>query len=96
MLVACHLGTALQASGSRNLSPRDPAVVSITKVVGGDAYNVIPQTAVLSGTARFFAREVGEKIEASMRQLAAGVTAGFGATASVDWRLSFAPTVNAP
>ena len=95
VLVACHLGTALQSIVSRNLSPRDPAVVSVTKVAGGDAYNVIPQTAVLSGTARFFDRAVGEKIEATMRRLADGVAAGFGATASVDWRLIFAPTVNA-
>ena len=95
VLVACHLGTALQSIVSRNLSPRDPAVVSVTKVAGGDVYNVIPQTAVLSGTARFFERAVGEKIEGAMRRLADGVAAGFGATASVDWRLIFAPTVNA-
>ena len=95
VLTACHLATALQSIVSRNLNPRDPAVVSVTKVVGGDAYNVIPQTAVLSGTARFFARPVGELIEQSMRRLAEGVATGFGATAAVDWRLIFAPTVNA-
>ncbi len=96
VLTACHVATALQSIVSRNLSPRDPAVVSVTKVTGGDAYNVIPQTAVISGTARFFAREVGEEIEDAMRRLAEGVAAGFGATASLDWRLIFAPTVNAP
>ena len=95
VLTACTLATALQSIVSRNLTPRDPAVVSITKVIGGDAYNVIPQTATLSGTARFFDRKVGEQIEAAMRRLADGVAAGFGATASVDWRLIFAPTVNA-
>ena len=95
VLTACHIATALQSIVSRNLSPRDPAVVSVTKVVGGDAYNVIPQTAVISGTARFFARQVGGTIEDAMRRLAKGVAAGFGATASLDWRLIFAPTVNA-
>ncbi len=95
VLTACHIATALQSIVSRNLSPRDPAVVSVTKVMGGDAYNVIPQTATISGTARFFAREVGQKIEDAMRRLAEGVAAGFGATASLDWRLIFAPTVNA-
>ncbi len=94
VLTACHIATALQSIVSRNLSPRDPAVVSVTKVVGGDAYNVIPQTATISGTARFFAREVGQAIEDAMRRLAEGVAAGFGATASLDWRLIFAPTVN--
>jgi len=95
VLTACHIATALQSIVSRNLSPRDPAVLSVTKVVGGDAYNVIPQTATISGTARFFNRGVGEQIEAAMRRLAEGVASGFGATASLDWRLIFAPTVNA-
>jgi len=94
VLTACHIGAALQSIVSRNLSPRDPAVVSVTKVVGGDAYNVIPQSATLSGTARFFTREVGTAIEGAMRRLAEGVAAGFGATAALDWRLIFAPLVN--
>lgn len=66
VLTACHIGAALQSIVSRNLSPRDAAVVSVTKVVGGDAYNVIPERATLSGTARFFTREVGEQIEAAL------------------------------
>ena len=96
VLTACQLGTALQSVVSRNLKPRDPAVLSVTKITGGDAYNVIPQTAVLSGTARFFDRRVGDEMERAVRRLADGVAAGFGATASVDWRLLFAPTINAP
>jgi hippurate hydrolase len=95
VLTACHIATALQSIVSRNLSPRDPAVVSVTKVVGGDAYNIIPQTATISGTARFFTRKVGEQTETALRRLSEGVAAGFGATASLDWRLIFAPTVNA-
>ena len=96
VLAACHITTALQSIVSRTLSPRDPAVVSVTKVVGGEAYNVIPETATISGTARFFTREVGEQIEEAMRRVAEGVAAGFGATASLSWRLIFAPTINDP
>ena len=96
VLAACHITAALQSVVSRNLSPRDPAVVSVTKVVGGEAYNVIPETATISGTARFFTREVGSQIEAGMRRVAEGVAAGFGATATMDWRLIFAPTINDP
>jgi amidohydrolase len=94
VLTACHIATALQSIVARNLSPRDPAVVSITKVQGGEAYNVIPETATISGTARFFSREVAAEIESAMGRLAEGVAAGFGATATLDWRLIFAPTVN--
>ncbi|MDO9711215.1 M20 aminoacylase family protein [Paracraurococcus lichenis] len=94
VLTACHIATALQSIVSRNLSPRDPAVVSITKVQGGEAYNVIPETATISGTARFFSREVALQIEQGLARMAQGVAAGFGATAALDWRLIFAPTVN--
>ncbi len=95
VLVACHLGTALQSIVSRMVLPRETAVLSITKISGGDAYNVIPQTATLSGTARFFKREVGELMAQSMRRQAEHVAAAFGATATTDWRLIFAPLINA-
>ncbi|MBP0446818.1 amidohydrolase [Roseomonas sp. SSH11] len=94
VLTAFHIGAALQSIVARNLSPRETAVVSVTKVVAGDAYNVIPQSAVLSGTARFFRKEVAMEIEAAMRRLVEGVAAGFGATARLEFRLIFAPTVN--
>jgi hippurate hydrolase len=96
VLAACHVTTALQSIVSRTLSPRDPAVVSVTRVLGGEAYNVIPETATISGTARFFTREVGAQIEEAMRRVVAGVAAGFGATAETEWRLIFAPTINDP
>ncbi|TCZ64421.1 M20 aminoacylase family protein [Roseicella aquatilis] len=96
VLTACHIATALQSIVSRSINPRDPAVVSITKVQGGEAYNVIPETATIAGTARFFSREVAQQIEQGLARMAEGVAAGFGATARLDWRLIFAPTINDP
>ncbi len=52
IVVACHLGTALQSIVSRNISAQDTAVLSITRIQSGDAYNVIPQSAVMAGTVR--------------------------------------------
>jgi amidohydrolase len=94
VLTACHIATALQSIVSRNVAPQDAAVVSVTKITGGDAYNVIPQTSTLSGTVRFFHRAVGTQIEAALHRVAEGVAAAFGATANVDYRLIFAPTLN--
>ena len=54
VLTACHIGAALQSVVSRNLAPTDTAVVSVTKIVSGDAYNVVPQSARMAGTARAF------------------------------------------
>ena len=47
VLTACHVTTALQAIVSRNISSRDTAVLSVTSIQAGYAYNVIPQTAVM-------------------------------------------------
>jgi amidohydrolase len=96
VLVACHVGTALQSIVSRNLSPRETAVLSVTRIQSGDAYNVIPQSATLAGTVRAMRRETLEAVEQNMRRIVAGVAAGFGAAAEVDFRLIFAPLVNHP
>ena len=96
VLTACHITAALQSIVSRNLPPSETAVVSVTRVVGGDAYNIIPQSATISGTARFFSDRTRGLIETGLERVATGVAAGFGATASLDFRLVFAPTVNAP
>jgi hippurate hydrolase len=94
VLVASHIAIALQSIVSRNVRPLDAAVVSVTKIHGGDAYNVLPQTAQLSGTVRAFTREVTALIETAMRRVAKGTAEAFGAAAEVDFRLIFAPTVN--
>ena len=96
VLTACHIGAALQSVIARNVAPTDTAVLSVTKVVSGDAYNVVPQTAVMAGTARAFKTEVMDLIEERMRRVVEGVAAGFGAKATVDFRKIFAPLNNDP
>lgn len=90
----CQIVSALQTVVARNLHPSDPAVLSITKLAGGDAYNVIPETATFGGTARFFRREVGEATEAAVRRVIENVAVGLGCRAEIDWRVIFAPTIN--
>ena len=94
VMVAAHIAIALQTIVSRNAPPVETAVLSVTKIHSGDAYNVIPQTAELAGTVRAFSRDVMALIEAAMRRIAKGVAEAFGAKAEVDFRFLFAPTVN--
>jgi len=94
VLVAAHVTAALQSIVSRNVRPLDTAVLSVTQIHGGNAYNVIPQTARLSGTVRAFSSEVMDLIGRNMARVAEGVAAGFGATAKTDFRIIFAPLVN--
>ena len=94
VLVAAHIVTALQAIVARNVSALDSVVVSATAIKGGDAYNVIPQSAEIRGTVRTFRNETMDLVEKNMKQIAAGVASAFGASARVDFRRLFAPLVN--
>jgi len=94
VMVAAHIAVALQTIVSRNIAPLDTAVLSVTMITAGDAYNVIPQTAHLAGTARAFSRSVMQQMETAMKRVAKGVAEGLGATAEVDFRALFSPTIN--
>jgi hippurate hydrolase len=94
VMTAAYIATALQTVVSRNVRPVDTAVLSVTQIHGGDAYNVIPQQAFLRGTARCFTTETMKLIEQNMRRIASGVAEGFGATVELDFRVLFPPLVN--
>ncbi len=93
-LVICHLATALQSIVSRNIAARDTAVLSITRVHAGEAYNVVPETGHLGGTVRAMKPEVMALVERNMERLATTIAAGFGASATVSFRTIASPVVN--
>jgi len=95
-LAAAQIAVSLQSIVARNVAPLDSAVLSVTRIRAGDAYNVIPQTAELGGTVRAFSREVMDAVGRHMKRVAEGTAAAFGASAEVDFRVLFAPTVNDP
>jgi amidohydrolase len=94
VVVACHIGTALQSIVSRNIDPQDTAVLTIARIQAGDAYNVIPQKGALAGTVRTLKRETMSLIEQNLCRLATSIAAGFAAEADVDFRVIAPPTVN--
>jgi hippurate hydrolase len=94
VLVASHITTTLQSIISRNLKATEPLVISVTKIHSGDAYNVIPQSAILSGTVRAFSSETLAFAETRILDIAQNVAAAFGATVSLDFQIKFLPLVN--
>ena len=94
VVVASHIATALQTIVSRNVKPMDTAVVSVTQIHAGDAYNVIPEHAVMRGTARAFSADTLSLIETRIRRLTTSIAEGFGATATLDFRIIFPPLLN--
>lgn len=74
---------ALQTAVSRNISPLEPAVVSIcTFQAGSGAHNVIPPSATLLGTVRTFNPAVRAQMPALLERIVTEVAAGYGAKAT--------------
>ena len=95
VVVAAHIVLALQSIVSRGVRPTDPLVVSVTTVeVEGGAYNVIPQTVHMRGTLRAFDEEVRLHSRKRIIDITEQTARVFGATAKVDYRDGYPPTVN--
>ena len=94
IVIAMSLGQSLQTIVSRNVNPHEPAVLSITQIHAGSAYNVIPGEAHLCGTVRAFSDEVRALIRERMRALCAGMAAAFDVEIEADIRDTFGVLVN--
>ncbi|HEV3178149.1 MAG TPA: M20 aminoacylase family protein [Stellaceae bacterium] len=96
IVAAAHVVTALQSVVSRTISPFDTAVVSVTQIHGGDAYNIIPEDVQIRGNCRSYRTEVMDRIEATIRRVAENTAAASGTTARLDCRRGYPPLVNHP
>ncbi|MFC5504099.1 MULTISPECIES: M20 aminoacylase family protein [Hyphomicrobiales] len=96
VIVAISLAAALQTIVSRNADPREAAVLSITQIHAGSAYNVIPEEAALAGTVRTFSPEIAKLIRERMREICAGMATTFGVQVDIDIRGIFDVLVNHP
>ena len=94
LVAASQLVLALQTVVARNVHPCESAVVSVTQIHGGEAWNVIPDDAVLRGTIRTFKPEVQELVERAIERLSHGMASAFGARITVEFDLRYPPTVN--
>ena len=92
--IAGHVIMALQHISSRQTSPLDSVVVSITRMHAGDSYNVIPETAKLSGTVRTFHQNVQEKVITQIKQIVDSTCMAYGATAEIDYQKRYPSTIN--
>jgi amidohydrolase len=92
--VAAQAITNLQHIVSREASPLEHAVVSVTRIAGGSAHNVIPEAVALGGTVRTFSAEQRGRVRASLERIVSGVCSGHGATYELDYVVGTDPVVN--
>jgi hippurate hydrolase len=94
LVVGANILLALQTIVSRNVHPRQCAVVTVGWIAGGKAGNVIPQSAEMGGTTRTFDPVIRDLIEARVIAIAEKVAEAYGAKATVTYKRMFPPTVN--
>ncbi len=95
LVAAAHLVVALQTVVARSIDPLQPAVLSVTQIHGGDAWNVLPQTAVIRGTVRTFDSSVQDSIEQRIRDVSQGISQTFDVAVNVRYQHGYPPTINA-
>ncbi len=94
VFVAVQIVQGLQGIVTRAKKPIDAAVLSVTIIRAGDATNVVPDEAFISGTVRTFGERVTDLIEERMRRIAALTAEAHGAQAEVRFDRYYPPTVN--
>ena len=98
IVAAAAIVSAAQTIVSRVVDPLDPAVVSITSIHAGEAFNVIPDRVEMKCNIRSFSEAVGKTIETELRRICAETAAALGvrATVAAPEGIPYPPTVNHP
>jgi hippurate hydrolase len=94
VLAAATLIQQLQSVVSRNVPPQDACVLSVTRISAGSAYNVLPESASLGGTLRFFSHAVRDLAQERMHAICGGLAIAQGVTVDVRFHEVFDVLVN--
>jgi len=96
VIAGAQIIAALQTIPSRNVAPLQAAVVSVTTFHSGDAFNIVPQYAELTGTIRTFEPSVRETVLRRFFEIVEGVAASMGCKAEVENIRLTPPVINEP
>ncbi len=96
VVISAQVISAAQTIISRSTDPVDKALISITKINAGTAYNVIDDQVKMGGTIRTFKKETRVHVEKRLRELCAGIAAAHGAEIKIQFDLvnKYPPTIN--
>nr|WP_242000062.1 amidohydrolase [Streptomyces klenkii] len=94
--VACEIVQALQTMITRTVGIFEPAVLTITTIRAGSAFNIIPETAELSGTYRTLSEASRRTVREGIARVAGGVAAAHGMTADIELPEGYPTVQNDP
>ena len=94
IVVGSQVVSAFQTLASREVSPLDSVVVTITQFHAGTAYNIIPGTAELKGTVRCLSNALRDEMPAKMERIAAGICSALRAEYTFAYHLGPPAVIN--
>ena len=94
VLAAATIVTTIQSVASRNVSPLQSAVVSVTAIHGGETFNVIPPRIEMQGTIRTFEPEVRSRVTERFQEILAGVAQAMDCQVEVEITSLTPPVIN--
>jgi amidohydrolase len=96
VLASAYVLTALQSVVSRNVPPLETAVISVTMLRAGEAFNVIPPQVEMQGTIRTFNPAVRELVIQRLRQVVEKTAAALGCYSEVEVKALTPAVINEP
>ena len=96
VVVGAQIISALQSVVARNVAPLNSAVVSITMVNAGTVSNVVPDDMQLTGSLRYFSKQVGDEVKEKIKNIVEGVSQSMGASATFESVPNYPATINTP
>ncbi|MBM4307820.1 MAG: amidohydrolase, partial [Deltaproteobacteria bacterium] len=91
-----HLITQIHSIVSRNINPLESGVITIGKVSGGTANNIIPDEVELWGTVRSLTPQIREELKTRLEQVTQGVAQSFGVDCRFDFEYGYPVLLNDP
>ena len=92
--IGCQVVNALQRIASRQMNPLTPTVVTVGSFHAGTVFNVIPDTARMSGTTRTFDREIWDSWPRRLEKIISGICNAMNARYEFTFEKGFPPVIN--
>ena len=94
ILASARIVDGLQSVVAREISPLEPAVVTVGSIHGGTAFNIIPGSVRMEGTARSFTEAVGRALPEKIRRIVEGTASACGVRATLSYERLNGATIN--
>jgi len=93
-LAATTFVNLLQTIVSREVDPKEIAILSVGKIITGSAFNIIPDSVEVTGTTRTFNPAIQDNMPVMIKRIADGVCAALRCRAELEYTRFVPPTIN--